>query len=149
MRLTWVVRLPKHRNNVFWYWCLRLLTRAPYAFKYKLPIIGFPYKLHESQTLLRVIFEQLHFMVEQNKITRNFLSFVPLFPLSSNIRTIGFVSCLNTIVSFLFSRSTFWYSKKERNKKRNHKYKITVRLNTKNRFSCYTRSSWTIQFYLN
>lgn len=126
----------EHRNNVFRYWCVRLLTCAPYAFKYKLPIIGFPYKLHDSQTLLRIIFEQFHFTMEQNKIASNFLPFVSLFSLSSNIRTIGFVSCLNTIVSFLFSRSTFdiQKKKKERNKKGNHKYKITVRLNTKNRF---------------
>lgn len=70
-------------------------------------------------TLLRIIFEQFHFMVEQNKIASNFLPFVSLFSLSSNIRTIGFVSCLNTIVSFLFSRSIFdIQKKKERTKQK-------------------------------
>lgn len=68
-------------------------------------------------------------MVEQNKIASNFLPFVSLFPLSSNIRTIGFVSCLNTIVSFLFSRSTFDIQKKK--KKNETKREI---INTKSRY---------------
>lgn len=102
----------------------------PYAFKYKLPIIGFPYKLHESQTLLRVIFEQLHFMVERNKITRNFLSFVLLFPLSSNIRTIGFVSCLNWMSEPLF-RFFFLVQLFDIQKKNETKREI---INTKSRY---------------
>lgn len=102
----------------------------PYAFKYKLPIIGFPYKLHESQTLLRVIFEQLHFMVERNKITRNFLSFVSLFPLSSNIRTIGFVSCLNWMSEPLF-RFFFLVQLFDIQKKNETKREI---INTKSRY---------------